>query len=199
MSSLDQGLELLKQDLVASPMRIAAHSDMPFAIFKYPPTAEFLLRKKLRLLAFSLIENFDRSIHFVSISRIVWNTVRLYEGVDYLFKTEKLRGFHAAEEHINRLISSDDYRPIVNELLDELSELDPERDIVFLVRTGGFAPFIYRCSSLLDGLHHHTTVPVILFYPGSGEGGTDLQFYDLPVDAQLGVYNYRVKIYGAER
>jgi hypothetical protein len=42
-------------------------------------------------------------------------------------------------------------------------------------------------------------VPSVLFYPGSAEVGTDLRFYDLPVEGSLGVYNYRVKIYGTER
>jgi hypothetical protein len=42
-------------------------------------------------------------------------------------------------------------------------------------------------------------VPVVCFYPGSAEAGTDLRFYDLPVEGGLGVYNYRVKVYGVEK
>jgi hypothetical protein len=199
MSFLEQNLDLLRQDLVAEPMRIAAHSDMPFAIFRYSPRDEFQLRKRLRLLAYSLTENHGRKVTFISISRLVWDIVRRFEGTEYLFKTESLRGFHAAEEHINHLLSSEDYRPIANEVLDRLQGLDPGRDIVFLTRAGGIAPFIYRCSSLLDGLHHRTMVPAILFYPGSAEAGTDLKFFDLPIEANLGVYNYRVKIYGVDK
>ncbi|UAC02835.1 DUF1788 domain-containing protein [Geobacter sulfurreducens] len=196
---MEQNLDLLRQDLVAEPMRIAAHSDMPFAIFRYSPEEEFQLRKRLRLLAYSLSENHGRKVAFLSISRLVWGIVRRFEGTDYLFKTESIRGFQAAEEHINRLLSSEDYRPIADEVLERIKGFDHDRDIVFLVRAGGFAPFIYRCSSLLDGLHRRTKVPVILFYPGSAEAGTDLKFFDLPSEANLGVYNYRVKIYGVDK
>lgn len=199
MTSLEDSLDQLQADLVATPMRLAAHSDMPFAIFRYRPGDEFPLRKKLRLLAFSLAQNHHREAVFISISQLVWDIVRRCEGTDYLFKTESVRGFRAAQEHINRLLTSQDYRPIADELLDRIKHLAPEKHVVFLVRAGGFAPFIYRCSALLDGLHHRTMVPSILFYPGSAEVGTDLRFYDLPVDGSLGVYNYRVKVYGTER
>lgn len=199
MSYLEQNLDLLLQDLIAEPMRIAAHSDMPFAIFRYASGDEFQLRKRLRLLAYSLTENHGKRVLFISISRLVWDIVRRFEGLEYLFKTESLRGFRAAEEHINRLLSSEDYRPLADEVLERIKGLDPARDIVFIVRAGGIAPFIYRCSNVLDGLHRRTMVPVILFYPGSAEAGTDLKFFDLPTEASLGVYNYRVKIYGVDK
>jgi len=199
MISLEDSLKHLESDLVAQPMRLAAHSDMPFAIFRYQPCNEFLLRKSLRLLAFSLSQNHHREVVFVSISQLVWDIVRKFEGTDYLFKTESVRGFRTAQEHINKLLTSPDYRPVAEELLAYIQHLDPAKHVLFLVRAGGFAPFIYRCSALLDGLHHQTMVPSVLFYPGSAEVGTDLRFYDLPVDGTLGVYNYRVKIYGTER
>ena len=41
-----------------------------------------------------------------------------------------------------------------------------------------------------------TMVPIILFYPGSVEGGADLRFMNLEDRPNLGAYNYRVKIYG---
>ena len=44
MSSLAEEIKILEADLGARPMRIAAHSDMPFAIFRYPPSEEFPLR-----------------------------------------------------------------------------------------------------------------------------------------------------------
>lgn len=185
--------------MVAQPMRLAAHSDMPFAIFRYKPSDEFLLRKNLRLLAFSLSQNHHREAVFVSISQLVWDIVRQCEGTEYLFKTESTRGFKAAQEHINKLLTSEDYRTAGKELISRIQHLDPAKHILFLVRAGGFAPFIYKCSALLDDLHHQTMVPSVLFYPGSAEVGTDLRFYDLPVEGSLGVYNYRVKIYGTER
>jgi hypothetical protein len=199
MYSLEDSLKRLESDLVAQPMRLAAHSDMPFAIFRYKPADEFLLRKHLRLLAFSLSQNHHRDVIFLSIANLVWDIVRQCEGTEYLFKTETVRGFRAAQEHINKLLTSEDYRTAGKELISRIEHLNPGKHMLFLVRAGGFAPFIYKCSALLDDLHHRTMVPSVLFYPGSAEVGADLRFYDLPVDGSLGVYNYRVNIYGAER
>ena len=38
VSSWADSLDQLKSDLTAHPMRIAAHQDMPFAIFRYAPS-----------------------------------------------------------------------------------------------------------------------------------------------------------------
>jgi hypothetical protein len=198
VSSLAEGLEQLKNDLTARPMRIAAHQDMPFAIFRYAPNDEFPLRKQLRLLAITLQQEHGRKVTFVSLSRLVWDVVAEHGGTDYLYKTEITRGFHAAQQHVNHLLTSPDFQPASDALLSRMATLLPDQDIVFLVRAGGFAPGIFKASVLLDGLHRHTKVPVVLFYPGSARVGTDLRFYDIPADDNLGVYNYRVRIYGAE-
>ena len=198
MSSCADSLEQLKSDLTAYPMRIAAHQDMPFAIFRYTPSDEFLLRKQLRLLAITLQQEHGRKVTFISLSRIVWDAVRTHEGLDYLFKTESIRGFQAAQQHVNHLLTSPNFMPASDVLLSHMANLNPDKDVVFLIRAGGFAPGIFRVSVLLDGLHRHTKVPVVLFYPGNARVGTDLRFYDIPSDGNLGVYNYRVRVYGAE-
>lgn len=198
MPSWTDSLDQLKTDLTAQPMRIAAHQDMPFAIFRYAPGEEFQFRKQLRLLAITLQQEHGRNVTFVSLSRLVWNAVQAHGGTDYLFKTESARGFYAAQQHINHLLTSPDFLPASDALLSRMADLNPEKDIVFLVRAGGFAPGIFRVSVLLDGLHRRTKVPVVLFYPGSARVGTDLRFYDIPSDGNLGVYNYRVRVYGVE-
>lgn len=197
MRSLAEALTELERDLTARPIRIAAHSDMPFAIFHYPPRDEFYLRKQLRLLAIGLSQNHGKKVTFISLARIVWETVRKF-GVNDLFETERLRGFDAAQKHVNQLLTSTDFKPVAESVLEQMQGLSPVGDVVFLVRAGGFAPYIYRTSQLLDHLHNRTLVPTILFYPGSAEVGTDLRFFDLPIKGTLGVYNYRVKIYGAQ-
>ena len=196
MSSLAEEIKILEADLGARPMRIAAHSDMPFAIFRYSPQEEFGLRKHLRLLAIGLFQHHGLKVTFISLSRIVWETVRMF-GESDLFETERLRGFDAAQKHVHQLITSRDFKLAAESVLEKMKGLTPEKNIVFLVRAGGFAPYIHRTSQLLDSLHNRTLVPVILFYPGSVEVGTDLRFFDLPVKGTPGVYNYRVKIYGA--
>jgi hypothetical protein len=198
VSSLAETIELLRADLTARPPRIAAHRDMPFAIAVYSPAEEFVLRKQLRLLAIGLKQDHGTQVTFISLAQIVWQTVREHGGTDYLFKSEEVRGFTAAQDHVNHLLSSQDFRPAADSLLKKISGLDPENNVVFLVRAGGFAPGIFRASVLLDGLHRRTMVPVIFFYPGAARTGTDLRFYNIPSEANLGVYNYRVRIYGAE-
>jgi hypothetical protein len=199
MTYLTDNLNRLEQDLTATPMRIAAHKDMPAAIFCYPPAEEFQLRRQLRLLSIKL-EQKQKHIRFISLARIVWETVEKFEGEDYLYKTESARDLRAAQAHINHLLTRENFRPAGRAVKEALEGLDPDRDIAFLVRAGGFAPYIYRCSVLLDELQNEggNMVPTILFYPGSRRAGSDLKFYDLPVTGTAGAYNYRVKIYGVE-
>jgi hypothetical protein len=197
MASLVESIDQLESDLAARPIRIAAHSDMPFAIFRYSPEEEYVLRKHLRLLAIKLKQDHHRNVTFISLARIVWETIATF-GEDDLFKTEAVRGFEAGQQHIYRLLTSPDFQPAETSVLDKMTGLSSESDVAFLVRAGGFAPYIYRTSKLLDSLHHRTRVPVVLFYPGSAEVGTDLRFYNLPMQGSPGVYNYRVKIYGVQ-
>lgn len=198
MSSLVNNLKRLEEDLVAEPIRISAYHDLPFTIFRYEPEEEFELRKRLRLLAFGLDHNHGKQVHFVSLSQLVWKIISEEQGFDYLVKVEKTRGFKAGQDHVNSLLSSPHFRPISDEVLKCFEGLDPGKDLVFLVRAGGFAPVIYRPSVLLDELHQRTMVPVVFFYPGGAKGSTDLSFYNLPGFGGVGAYNYRVKVYGAE-
>jgi hypothetical protein len=198
MSFLEENLKTLEQDLVAVPLRISAYHDLPFAIFRYDTAEEFELRNRLRLFSYGLEQNHGKRVRFISLSRLVWKIVQEHQGCDYLYEVEKLRGFEAAQNHVNSLLSSPHYRPIADEVLSQIEGLDPGKDVVFLVRAGGFAPSIYRCSVLLDELHHRTMVPIIFFYPGSAAHATDLSFYNLTSAGSLGTYNYRVKVYGVQ-
>ena len=198
MSSLDNNLKTLEEDLVAEPIRISAYHDLPFVIFRYDPQEEFELRKRLRLLTFGLEQNHGKQVHFVSLAELVWKVIADEQGLVYLVKVEKTRGFKAGQDHVNSLLSSPHFRPIADEVLKCFDELDQGKDLVFLVRAGGFAPGIYRPSVLLDELHQRTMVPVVFFYPGGAKGSTELCFYNLPGTGGAGAYNYRVKVYGAE-
>jgi hypothetical protein len=200
MSYLQENLRRLAEDLVANPLRISAYHDLPFAIFCYDPAEEFELRKQLRLFGFGLEQNHGKRVSFISLAELVWKIVSEQQGLDYLYKVEKTRGFEAAQDHVHNLLSSAQFRPIAEEMLVRMEGLTPAKDVVFLVRAGGFAPAIYRCSVLLDELHRRTMVPIILFYPRTAEHATELAFYNLNVAGAggLGVYNYRVKIYGIQ-
>ena len=198
MSSLERNLKTLEEDLVASPLRISAYHDLPFAIFRYDPGEEFELRKNLRLFGFGLEQNHGKRVRLISLSQLVWNVVSEPKQLNELYQVEKVRGFEAAQNHLHSLFSSRHFRPIVDEVLAAMTDLTPGKDIVFLVRAGGFAPAIYRCSVLLDELHRRTMVPIVFFYPGTADRATDLSFFNQPGAGSLGVYNYRVKVYGVQ-
>jgi hypothetical protein len=92
------------------------------------------------------------------------------------------------------ILSDEKFRPLPALLAARMTNLSPERHIVFLTRAAAFAPFIYPMSALLDQLKlHQIRVPTVLFYPGRRVGPTTLIFMDLPDRDALG--NYVVPIY----
>lgn len=196
MSLLEEQIRILEEDLAAHPLRISAYHDLPFAIFRYDPWDEYECRKQVRLLAHSLEGNHGKRVKFISLARLLWKVIEETEGLESLIAEEKQFGFERAQATAFSLLSDDDFLPLRNLLTDEARKLNPEKDILFLVRAAALAPGIYRCSTLLDEMHGRTMVPMILFYPGTAEGRTDLRFMNLPDRGNLGAYNYRVKIYG---
>lgn len=197
MLSLDERLDELKEDLITEPIRISAYHDLPFAIFRYDPQDEYLFRKYIRLAAVSLEQNHGKRVTFISFGKLLWQAIEETEGLDAIFSDEKQRGFEGAQKTVHTLLSDeDDFMPLSKLVLERIADYDPSKDIVFLVRAGALAPHIYRCSTLLDRIHGKTMVPIILFYPGTAEGRTDLRFMGMEDRAATGAYNYRVKIYG---
>src|SRR5215510_12810881 len=106
MSSLETNLRTLEEDLVATPLRISAYHDLPFAIFRYDPEEEYELRKQLRLFSFGLEQNHGKHTRFISLAQLVWKVVAEQQGLDYLYKVEKMRGFEAAQNHVHNLLAS---------------------------------------------------------------------------------------------
>lgn len=194
MSSLPERVEDLKSDLLATPPRINAYHDLPFAIFRYDPADEFEARKQMRFLA-TRVENAGRKVHFVSLARLLWTAVEQTEGVTAIADEERQLGFRRAQETVSTLLSDEVFMPLPDALCELMEGFDPAVDVVFLVRTAALSPAIYRCAKLLEQLHGRTMVPILLFYPGTLEGEETLRFMDLPDREQTGAYNYRVKIY----
>ncbi len=85
--------------------------------------------------------------------------------------------------------------PLPDQIARHMQGMEPSRDVVFLVRLAALGPAIYRAAKLLDAMHGRTLVPMILFYPGTLDGESNLRFLNLPAREQTGAYNYRVKIY----
>lgn len=194
MLSLQERTEILAQDLVADPPRISAYHDLPFAIFRYEPTAEFECRRQARLLAISLEQNHQRRVTCISLAGIMWQAIQETEGVTAIAEEERELGFGRAQRTVSTLLSDPDFFPLPAELGKRMKDLDPSTDIVFLVRAAALAPAMYHMSKLLEEMKGRTSVPAILFYPGSlVEGNTGLKFMDMEDREATG--NYRVKIY----
>ena len=194
MSSLEDRIEALEADLLATPPRINAYHDLPFAIFRYDPGDEFIARKHMRFFG-TRVENSGRDVHFISVARLLWASIEATEGVAAMVNEESQLGFSRAQETVSTLLSDEAFMPLPDALCHQMEGMDPERDVVLLVRTAALSPAIYRCAKLLDEMHGRTMVPIILFYPGTLEGESSLRYMDLPEREHTGAYNYRVKIY----
>ena len=193
MSSLNNRIELLENDLKAKPSRISVYHDLPFAIFRYDPEEEWALRREARLLATRLEES-GRKTGVVNLSDLLWKAIQDSEGIDAVVELEKDRGFLEAQDQVTTYLSDRDWRPLADLLTEQFQSLDTSTEIVFLMRAAAMAPGIYHMSKLLDQMQGKTSFTTILFYPGSIEGTTGLRFMALKDRDALG--NYRVKIYG---
>ncbi len=168
--------------------QISAYHDMPYAIFLYPPDAEFGLRAEVSLLR-TRLEQAGKRVTVISLAdclaRALAETVPLAD----LVAAEKSVGLDAAIETIHEVLGN--YRPL-HELVVEMlpAEADPLRDIVFITRAGALYP-VYRTSSLLEQLKGSVHVPSVLFYPGELDGVAGLRFMGV-LDAE---HNYRPKIF----
>jgi len=199
MSSLEERIELLENDLKAVPTRISVYHDLPFAILRYDPTEEWDLRREVKLLA-TRLEAVGQNVHVIPMSELLWNALdRVHEkdedeGLEAVIALEKDRGYEAAQRQVTTYLSSEVWIPLWELLADRLSSIRAENSVVFLTRVAVMSPGIFHVSMLLDKMHGRTRIATILFYPGSIEGTTGLRFMNLKDRDTLG--NYRVKIYG---
>lgn len=192
MLSLNERISLLEKDLTSIPMRISAYHDLPFAILRYDPDEEWLLRREARLLA-TRLEGQGKNVHLLSLADLLWQAIEETEGIATIIEMEQEWGFAKAQEQVTTYLSDADWRPLPDLLSERLAAFNPAKDVVFLLRAAVMAPAIYQMSKLLDEMHGRTRVPTILFYPGTLEGATGLRFMALKEREALG--NYRVKIY----
>ncbi len=192
MSSLSADIKRLEEDLTASPTRISAYHDLPFAILRYDAEEEWDLRREARRLAVRL-GNVGKRVHTISLANLLWEAIEDCEGLEAVVELERERGFEVAQQQVTTYLSDPDWLPLPDILAERLEPLDPERDVAFLVRAAAMAPAIYHMSRLLDEMQGRTQVTTILFYPGTLEGTTGLRFMGLKSREAMG--NYRVKIY----
>ena len=168
---------------------ISAYHDMPYAIFRYPPEEEFLLRQELNLLK-TRLEQAGKKVTVISLAECL-KTALDAEGMDTqaLADAETSVSMEATVETIHQIIS--EYQPLDTLVVERIPpDVDPLADIVFMVRAGSLFP-IYRTSSLLEQLKGKVHIPSVLFYPGDLDGAAGLRFMGV-LDAE---HNYRPKIF----
>ena len=192
MTSCRERLELLETDLKATPSRICTYHDLPFAIFRYPPKSEYEMRKEIDRLS-TRLKNNGKGVVQISLAKILWDSIKENEEIGIIIDDEKRQGFLKTQNTINTYLTDTDFTPLPELLAKELSSLNPEKDVAFIVRAACLAPSIYQISQLMSQMQGKTEVPTVLFYPGCLEDVTGLKFMCMENRASFG--NYRVKIY----
>jgi hypothetical protein len=190
--SLKERFDLLERDLVAKPIRISVHQDLPFAILRYDPEEEWEMRRQLRLRAAKLA-SYGKEVVTISLAELLWDAIDKSEGIDAVIQLERERGFEAAQEQVTTYLSDADWQPLPNLLAERMKALDPAKHVVFLTRAASMAPALYQMSKLLEEMHGRTKVPTILLYPGTVEGESGLRF--MGCQERVSPSSYRVKIY----
>lgn len=193
MLSLKERIDLLENDLKADPPRISVYHDLPFAILRYDPQDEWILRREVRFLS-TRLKSAGKEVVTISLAQLLWEIIESAEGVNAIVELERRQGFEKAQAQITTYLSDENWFLLPKHLADKMNAFDPRKTIVFLTRAASLSPAIYHLSKLLDEMQGHTQVPAILFYPGSLEGATGLRFMGMKDRDSLG--NYRVKIYG---
>lgn len=193
MLSLKERIDLLENDLKADPPRISVYHDLPFAILRYDPQDEWILRREVRFLS-TRLKSAGKEVVTISLAQLLWEIIESAEGVDAIVELERRQGFEKVQAQITTYLSDENWFLLPKHLADKMNAFDPRKTIVFLTRAASLSPAIYHLSKLLDEMQGQTQVPAILFYPGSLEGATGLRFMGMKDRDSLG--NYRVKIYG---
>lgn len=192
MSDLEHRLKHTLEPILAQPdprQRISAYHDMPYALFRYDPEEEFLLRQQVTLLETRLSQKGKR-IRRISLAQCLDTSMRLQRPLTAWFDVERELGTETTVDTVHAVLSEGD-SSLVDLVASQLpAEGSPLHDIVFILRTGALFP-MYRTFSLLEQLKGRVHVPTVLFYPGDLDGAAGLRFMGV-LDAE---HNYRPKIF----
>ena len=191
-ASLKERVRVLEADLRASPMRHYVYSDLPFAIFCYPPRDEWAMRREISLLTTRLEKETDRKVILISLAELLSQSIDESEGIEAVVALEHQNGFDAVQLQVQDYLSDPDWRPLPELLAERLAAFDPEHHIAFIVRAGALAPNFYRVSKLLDEMKGRTKVPCVLFMPATSEGNASLRFMGIAENEGRGSYHTKV-------
>lgn len=168
--------------------KLSAYKSMPCAIFWYPPECEFDLRTELMLLA-TRLETKSRRVHFISLAKCLSEAISSHLSIMELAESEISVGLDEAIQTLNDIL--DNRSPLDDVVVSRLpTDVDPLRDIVFIVRCGALFP-VYRPFPLVEQLMGRLEMPGVVFYPGKPDGPASLRFMGV-LDPDN---NYRPKIF----
>ena len=203
-STLDEGVQALRQDLLAEGgPRISTMRNYRFAILPYKPSEEFKLRKLIRRLTDDL-RAAGWGVLSVSLQKLFLDRVRatgddavlnLIAREKRLYEKDPERALEHLREKVGPYIEGPDgIAADVVKLIGEFADKNPEdtdRTLVLIGRGGALYPF-FRSSALLKHIDGKTrNLPVVLLYPGERRDTTALSFMGmLPADR-----DYRPRIY----
>jgi hypothetical protein len=169
--------------------KISAYHDMPFAIFQYPQTAEFEIRKDVALLKTRLEQGHGKRVNVISLAALMERALSSQKPLAMIFEAEREVGLEQTVDTVAALLGREG---ALDDLIVESvpADADPQRDILFLVRAAPLYP-VFRVSPLVERLMGRISIPLVLFYPGVREGEAGLRFMGVH-DAD---YGYRPKIF----
>lgn len=194
MASLRDRVRTLETHLKATPMQHYSYDDLPFAVFCYPPDQEWAMRQEVERLKTRLEKDTNHQVVFVSLAELMWLAIQESEGIETVAELERHEGFEKVQEQVQDYLSDPDWRPLPDLLAERLGQLDAERHLVFVVRSGALAPNIYRVSKLLDEMKGRTRVPCVLFMPATTEGHSSLRFMGIAENEGRGSYHTKVYV-----
>lgn len=154
--------------------KLSAYHDMPYAIFRYAPEAEFDIRGEIDLLI-TRLENAGKRVTRISLAECLSDAIDA-EGITIqdLLENESMTGVAAMVDTFHGILENN--TPMVEMVAARLpTDQSPLKDVVLLTRTGSLFP-VYRSHALLEQLKGHLNVPAVLFYPGDLDGPTGLSF-----------------------
>ena len=184
MKDIHQRLSEIKQRLTDKSFREnkGLGNEIGFHIFDYESEYEMLVRDYIFNLKKQIErENDDIKIKEFDLYDIMLEVLNERGYLEKNFKMEEKKGsefvFNATEKTL-RLTSQNEDNKIVQYIIDR-TESD---DIVFLTGVGKVWPII-RSHTILNNLHRVLDkVPVVLFFPGTYDGGSLMLFNEIKDD-----------------
>lgn len=184
MKDIHQRLNEIKGKITDSSFREnkGLGNEIGFHIFDYEPEVEMLVREYLYNLKRQMkIEFEDVSIKEFDLYDIMLNALNEKGYLEKNFQMEEKKGseyvFKATEKTL-RLTSQKEDNKIVQYIIDNTDN----NDIVFLTGVGKVWPII-RSHTVLNNLHRALDhVPVVLFFPGTYDGGSLMLFNEIKDD-----------------